>query len=366
MRRCATEWLESLRPEQRPAANLRGPGDPESDRERVRWFYTPTDHGGLPLGQQTPRQQQLAMRLVASGLSEAGYNAVAVVMGMENVLDRYEGWRADWGRERGRDPGLYWLRVFGSPDDRTWAWRFGGHHVSLSFAVVDGAVVGTTPCFIGADPARSLLPGGGELGPLTATEDLARRLVLSLDEDQRGRALLHPRAPSDIISGNRPLLVDPAEMMHMNDPSLWGGPFADPRLQDLAEAIDRRAEADSGYTVEDHRQLALGRSPLGVRYADLDPTQRELMLTLLTAYEGRVAEDLRPRRAPSELAEIAFGWAGPTEQGAPHYYRLHGPRVLVEYDNTQRAANHAHSVWRDPMADFGFDAVSAHLRAHHS
>jgi Protein of unknown function (DUF3500) len=50
--------------------------------------------------------------------------------------------------------------------------------------------------------------------------------------------------------------------------------------------------------------------------------------------------------------------------GAPHYYRLQGPRLLIEYDNTQRKANHAHSVWRDPSADFGLDVLGEHLAAH--
>ena len=60
-----------------------------------------------------------------------------------------------------------------------------------------------------------------------------------------------------------------------------------------------------------------------------------------------------------------LAWAGPTDPGAPLYYRLQGPRLLIEYDNTQRAANHAHSVWRDPEADFGYDALGAHLTRHH-
>jgi hypothetical protein len=50
----------------------------------------------------------------------------------------------------------------------------------------------------------------------------------------------------------------------------------------------------------------------------------------------------------------------------PHYYRLQGPHLLVEWDNTQRGANHAHSVWRDPETDFGIDALAAHRARHHS
>lgn len=81
-------------------------------------------------------------------------------MSLKNVLDQVEGWRSHWDRQRGRDPSLYWLRLFGRPgSDRVWAWRFGGHHVSLNYLVIDGQLVATTPCSIGADPARTELLG---------------------------------------------------------------------------------------------------------------------------------------------------------------------------------------------------------------
>ena len=54
-----------------------------------------------------------------------------------------------------------------------------------------------------------------------------------------------------------------------------------------------------------------------------------------------------------------------SEPHRPHYYRLHGPRFLVEYDNTQDGANHIHAVWRDPTGDFGEDLLRAHLAHEH-
>ncbi|MGH3269612.1 MAG: DUF3500 domain-containing protein, partial [Trebonia sp.] len=65
-------------------------------------------------------------------------------------------------------------------------------------------------------------------------------------------------------------------------------------------------------------------------------------------------------------AGAGAGPAGPgAGAGQPVYYRVQGPRLLIEYDNTQRQANHAHSVWRDPAADFGYDVLGAHLAEHH-
>ena len=168
MAAAAAAWLDALDPAQRAVATGSAPSpDAESDAERRRWFYTPTDHGGLPLGAQRPAQQRRAHQLVASGLSTAGYVTVATIVGLDNVLDQLEGWTVDWGRERGRDPGMYYLRVFGEPGGaEPWGWRFGGHHVSLNNLVVNGMVVSTTPCFLGADPAVSPLLGPAPLRPL--------------------------------------------------------------------------------------------------------------------------------------------------------------------------------------------------------
>ena len=45
------------------------------------------------------------MQLVATGLSMAGYVTVATVIGLENVLDRVEGFVTRFDRERGPRPG---------------------------------------------------------------------------------------------------------------------------------------------------------------------------------------------------------------------------------------------------------------------
>src|ERR1700689_736977 len=178
----AAAWLDPLEPGQRAVASGSAPSaDAEADAERKRWFYTPTNHGGLTLGEQRPAQQRLAPPLVASGLSTAGYVTVAMIIGLDNVLDMVEGWSVNWGRERGRDPGLYYLRVFGEPGGAApWGWRLGGHHISLNNLVFDGMVRSVTPCFLGAHAAVSPLLGPVPLRPLAGAEDLARELVRSL------------------------------------------------------------------------------------------------------------------------------------------------------------------------------------------
>ncbi len=364
----ASAWLGALDAAQRAVATGDAPGSgAESDEERRRWFYTPTDHGGLTLAAQRPVQQRLAHQLVASGLSEAGYVTVATIIGLENVLDHAEGWRVDWGRERGRDPGLYYLRVFGQPGGpEPWGWRFGGHHVSLNNLVADGMVRSTTPCFIGANPAASPLLGAAPLRPVGGAEDLARELVRSLDAGRMARAILLDRPPSDIVGGNRSRLADGDTVMLLRD--LWNGHFTDPGLvRDLA-GIDTGSAARSGYDAGDHGRLALTGAPKGLPAADLGPGQRDLLRLLLGVYLGRVPSGLSPLPDyddDAKLDAVHLAWAGSTDAGRPLYYRLQGPGLLIEYDNVQSGANHAHSVWRDPDGDFGYDVLGAHWAAHH-
>jgi hypothetical protein len=368
MASAAGAWLDSLEPGQRAVASGSAPSaDAEADAERRRWFYTPTDHGGLTLGEQRPAQQRLAHQLVASGLSPAGYVTVATIIGLDNVLDMVEGWSVNWGQERGRDPGRYYLRVFGEPGGaRSWGWRFGGHHVSLNNLIVDGMVRSTTPCFLGADPAVSPLLGPPPLRPLAATEDLARELVRSLDSPRAGRAILLDRAPADIVGGNRSSLADGDRMLYLRD--VWRGPFAEPELAKRIARMDADSERSNGYDDGDYARLALTTHPKGLPASDLDAGQRELLRSLLATYTERVPDGLSPQAdyaGDAVLDKVHLVWAGPTEPGQPLYYRLQGPRLLIEYDNTQRHANHAHSVWRDPEADFGYDVLGAHLAAHH-
>lgn len=357
MAEAAQDWLGSLDPDQHRIATGPEPraGDP-ADAERTRWFYTPTDHGGLTFHQQRPAQHRLVMRLLATGLSEAGYTTVATVLGLENVLDRVEDFAMNWGRERTRDPGQYYLRIFGRPGGtRPWGWRFGGHHVSLNNLVVDGRVVATTPCFLGADPAVSPLLGGATLRPLGTAEDLARELVRSLRPELAERAILLDRAPNDVVAGNS-ARVD-GHVVRRAD--LWRpGPHVPDRSDHPVTGLDGAGR----------RAVALTPAPRGVPGADLDDGQRGLLRALLGTYLDRVPAGVSPLSRyddPAALDAVHLAWAGSTTAGEPHYYRLQGPRLLIEWTNVQRGVNHAHAVWRDPERDFGGDVLADHHDTHH-
>jgi hypothetical protein len=365
----AASWLETLDTEQAAAGAWQWPTE-DSEAERRRWYYTPTDHGGLPLNRMRPPGQRAAMRLLATGLSVPAYVTVSTIMGLENVLDLREGFTAGFARERGRDPGMYYLRVFGTPDaSGTWAWRFGGHHVSVNHLIVDGDVVASSPCFLGAAPAVSPLLGGRELRPLGGLEDIARELVHSLDREQRAQALLSTRPPVDIVAGNRVRPAEGDQVMPL--PSVWRGHFTGEHaaIEEALWRTHRDAEEALGTRREDRAAVALTTAPKGIGARELTVDQRAQLRELLEMYVGRmppgIAERERARFDGTLLEDVHFAWAGAIERGEPHYYRLQGPQVLAEWENAQPDVNHAHSVWRDPARDLGLDVLAAHRAAHH-
>ena len=369
MAEAARDWLDSLDAEQRTIARGAVPADDREDNERRRWFYTPTDHGGVTIHQQRPAQQRAGMRLISTGLSPAAYVTVATIIGLENVLDYEEGFKASFNRERGRDPGMYYLRVFGEPGaEGMWGWRFGGHHVSLNNLVVDGVLVATTPCFLGANPAVSPLLGGAVNRPLGRVEDLGRDLVRSLGPELADRAILLPNAPSDFVTINLTYVTDGDQVIPlagMYRDERFPNPVEEARLHSVSEVINSETKLNDA----DQQAVDYSSEPKGVPAADFDAEQREILRALLATYLDRAPAGVSPLyRYDDEAAldAVYFAWAGPTAPGEPHYYRLQGPRLFLEWDNTQRNANHAHSVWRDPASDFGLDVLARHREAHHA
>ena len=362
MAAAARAFLAALAPEQRARA-LRPLTD---DAERRRWNYAPMKREGLPLLAMTPPQQQAANRLAATGLSRSGYATAAVIMGLENVLDAAEEWRGsppgiEIGAERWRDPQLYFVTIFGDPEGAAWGWRFEGHHVSIHYTIANG-VVAPNPTFLGANPAEVPFGGAGRLRPLGAEEDLARELLHALDADQRRRAVISPAAPPDIVQSNRPRVEDGAlpiptrRLMGLPDDPAW-------------DARWRAERAALGFGLAQEAAVRYTAAPRGLAAEALREAQRELLEALAALYVDRLPDELaasqRDALATGGLARMRFAWAGGAERGEPHYYRLQGPRFLVEYDCTQNEANHIHAVWRDPEGDFGHDLLAQHYGERH-
>ena len=361
MAAAAHALLDGLSAEQRTIANLPF----EDEGERTTWFYTPTDHGGLSLRDMDGPQQRRAFALLHSGLSESAYNTACTIIGLENVLDGREGFTAAFLHDRGRarDPNFYYLTVFGDPGASSgWGWRFGGHHISVNYTIA-GNDVRYQPLFFGANPAS--YPVGRQLmRPLADEMDLGRSLLNALNGEQQKEAILSPAAPEDMVTANRPRFgagnrPPPQWQLMRGIPEELHRPMV-ARIARFAEHL--------GMTEELYEALALPARPRGIAGRDLTGSPAAGVLQdLATLFSRRLPPQLAessPVTADS-LADVHFAWAGSTEPGEPHYWRLQGPRLLIEYDCVQDGANHVHTVWRDPVADFGRDLLGEHYAAAH-
>jgi hypothetical protein len=308
-------WLDGLDDAQRGQATF-----PFDTNERFVWAYTPGQREGLALRDMRPNQRDAAHAIVRASLSKRTAGEVASIIALESVLGDIEraGGRGGWQR---RDPELYWFAVFGEPDLRTpWSWRVGGHHVAVHVTLADGEVIGTTPSFLGANPA--VVPSGPQQGfrALAGEEEFARSLLGNMTPAERAAAIVDERAPGDIRTAN-------------------------------------------------YRRVDAGLVPRGVRHADLQRLQQAELERLIRHYVDRmrpgVADSQWERIVADGLGDVTFAWAGSEEPGRGHYYAVHGPRLLIEYDNTQNGANHIHAVWRDLENDWGEDLLAHHLVASH-
>ncbi len=355
----AIELLGSLDAKQRDKITF-----PFGDDEQFVWFYTPTDHGGLALTEMTSAQHRRTHRMLATGLSRAGYVTAATIIGLENVLDHTEGWVTEFGRDRGRDPLLYWMAIFGDPESGDWAWRFGGHHISVNYLIIEGEVVGTVPLFFGADPANSPLLGPHLHRPLGGAEDYGRELVQSLDATQLEAALVSAVAPVDIVGVNRTDLTEGDRPLGL--PFVWRS--LDDETIDLWGKRQLAAEQKLGLTDEHLEAISFSKKPKGVSATALGDDNKEILRALLSCYLDRlpeaVADEEHAKFAGAQIDTLSFMWAGGIERDQPHYYRIQGDDLFVEYDNTQRDVNHIHTVWRDLRNDFGRDALAHHYATH--
>ena len=351
----ASNFLASLTPDQRSKAVL-----DFSDDERRNWNYVPLIRVGLSLAEMDFGQRQLAHQIAATGLSRSGYVAASTIIGLETTLDAVEDWK-DSGPDR--DPGMYYVTIFGEPhESKPWGWRFEGHHISLNYTIAKGMIVSPTPTFFGANPSESPLGGIARLRPLAGVEDLARDLIHLLDEEQRTAAIISPIAPHDIVMSNRPKVIEGA--LPISAAEMMGDPMAREATNRVEDRIKKL-----GLKSEHLERLRFSHNPKGVPISQLNGSQREALTDLIREYIDRMPEELGEmefhKHQSNGLDGIHFAWAGGVERRQPHYYRIQGPRFLVEYDNTQNDANHIHSVWRDPGNDFGDDLLAHHYRIDH-
>lgn len=283
-----------------------------NDPLRTDWHYTPRSRPGLSFADLDVKQREAVHALLKTALSGIGHRKVVNIIELELVLREME-----FAMALMRDPEKYSIVFFGQPGAQApWAWRFEGHHISLSFTLRGDRAAAGTPSFFGANPAE--VRKGPKKGQrvLASEEDEARRLLELLDDGQRKAAVIDSRSYGDIVTRNA----------------------------DKVAPLENRGLAASAMTEPQRAQL---RRLIEVYAGNFEPALKDARLK---------------RVNDGDFGATRFAWAGATEPGKPHYYRVQGVKFLIEYDASQGDGNHIHTVWRDFDGDFGRDL----LREHHA
>ena len=323
MQEAALELLQSLDDEQRSVAHFAW-----DDAGRFRWSNLPAsmvEPDGIRMVDLDDAQRQAVFHLLAESMSSQGYAKVAGIVRSDDVL------RESMAPQVAANPsndnekflallvpgyfsGNYGVAIYGDPAGDTWGWQIDGHHVGANFTVADG-VVGFTPLFLGSNPMR--VQSGPMAGwmPLPLEGRRGLDLLNSLDEEQRAAAIVSDDKPGDILSGPG-------------------------RMDSLSEYEGLKADR-------------------------LSVPQMRLLRQLVAEYalNGATGDELIKVIDEAGWEELHFSWRGPTGRDGVFYYRVHGPRVLIEY--SRQDANHEHTVLRDPQNDFGADWLGKHYSESH-
>lgn len=307
----AKNFLETLSTKQKEKAMFRF-----DEEERYNWHFVPMDRKGIALKELSDAQKKSAMQMLHTALSDTGFQKTYDIIQLEDILRVAEG-RPE--NDSYRDYGKYYISIFGNPaTDSIWGWRFEGHHIAFNFSSRDNRLISSTPNFLGANPAVVL--AGPEKGKQVLKDEtqLGFELLHSLDAKQKEKAVINTDAPADIITGAS--------------------------------------------------RKAMINDPRGILYSELNSSQQKIFMQLLSIYIHRYtrlfAMDMMNEIVATGMNNLRFAWAGAEHDGLgnPHYYRIQGPTIIVEYDNTQNNANHVHTVVRDLKNDFGGDQLLEHYK----
>ena len=291
----------------------------DAERQEVR--FAPFRLDGVRHDALGDDARGLADELLAVTLSRAGFEKLQAIRLLERDVRRIDrerllGLLASWMR----DPGRYLWAFFGEPgNEKPWAFRLEGHHLSLNVTLVPGHVPSSTPLFLGAQP-RVVPDGWPSAGVATLGEEerLARALYASLTPLQRAIAT---------------------------------GPYSDGHGRMVGE-VSRIESPD----------------PLGLARSDMTPTQQTQLDAFLDQFASFWGQEIAAaRRAEIASAREELSFVHVELDDPPHgfYTRVGGPDLLIEIDNTGDG-DHVHAVWHNPGSDFGENLLARHLRHHHA
>ncbi len=320
----ATELYQSFSKTQKQAGLLTF-----NDTSRLKWNNLPVGlraRAGVSVGHMNNTQRQFLHRMLSAALSSQGYLKATGIMHLDELINRfYDSMHVQKQLPDGAyqfvqtlqwSPKNYYFAFFGSPLQNTWGFKLEGHHLSVNFSFVN-EIISVTPFFVGTDPAEFLISEYAGWRVLGQEEDMGLKLVRSLSEIQRKKAIASKEVPGDIITS-----------------------------------------AESGQRLI---------TPWGIPYRELNQQQQQQLMAMVREF----VFNLELGKAQTEYAKIEkagfeniyFGWIGAMEEKVSHYYVINGPTFLIELDNNggpRGTANHIHAIWREKGNEYGEDVLKRH------
>jgi hypothetical protein len=303
-----------------------------SDTSRLKWNNLPVGlraRAGVSVGNMTNDQRRLLHRILSASLSSQGYLKATGIMHLDELINSfYDSLYIQKAFDQKThtflqnllwSPKNYYFAFFGSPSDNVWGYKLEGHHLSVNFTFVQDKL-SVTPFFVGTDPAEYLVSDYAGWRVLGQEEDLGLKLIRSLTETQRKKAVRSGEVPADIITS-----------------------------------------AESGIRLIEN---------WGIKASDLNAQQQAMLQSMIREfvfnleYEKAMIEYNQILKTGME--SIYFGWIGAMEEKLPHYYVVNGPTFLIEFDNNggpREGANHIHAIWREKGNEYGEDVLRKHYQA---
>jgi hypothetical protein len=306
-----------------------------TDSLRYKWTNLPVGmvpRPGIQYGSLSDKSRLAFHRVLAAMLSSQGYLKTTSIMQLDDILNTLYQQAFDRGEIDQKmltnmknlqwAHGNFYISVWGNPQpNQPWGLNFGGHHLALSMTT-DGKTISMSPYFVGTDPAEVKVGKYAGFRVLSKEEDYGFMLINALTVQQKAVAVLQQETPKDIITS----------------------PQGSQRITDYYGISASRFTAD----------------------------QKDILKLLIQEYthnfEHQKAHQLLEKILMTGIEKVYFAWVGSLKNDAPHYYIIHGPDFLIEYDNVgfQNDGNHIHAILREKNQDFGEDLLKQHyLNAKH-
>lgn len=303
------------------------------DTARTNWTNLPiglAERPGIRYGDLSEESKIQFHQLLTTLLSSSGYLKITSIMQLDDVLNKV--YQSAFDRKLITESVLkeiqdlqwdyknYFVSMWDQPHpSEPWGLKFEGHHISINLTVT-GEEYSVTPLFLGTDPAEVPMTKYAGLRVLSKEEDYGIRLINALSDVQKELATISRDVPGDIIT-------NPSSPQYLTEYS-------------------------------------------GIRADQFSDVQKEMLRLLIYEYmqnfEQQKAHAAMHLIEGAEIDKVHFGWIGSYERKKPHYYVIHGPDFMIEYDNVgfQKDGNHIHTIYREKGLNFGENLLKAHYLEH--